>query len=83
MLPTISFMLNLAKNNFQDYKTFRMKCNFSKLSHQQQHLQKLTKEFKTKCTLERENPRGFGYVSLRKLILQNKKAAVCSLTVGG
>lgn len=42
MLPTISFMLTLAKNNFQDYKTFRMKCNFSKLSHQQQHLQKLT-----------------------------------------
>lgn len=32
MLPIISFMITLAKNNFQDYKTFRMKCNFSKLS---------------------------------------------------
>lgn len=42
MLPTISFMITLAKNDFQDYKTFRMICNFSKLSHQQQHLQNLT-----------------------------------------
>lgn len=58
MLPIISFMITLAKNNFQDYKTFRMKCNFSKLSTtafaKTDCVDVLYTESKTQCTLKKE-----------------------------